>query len=185
MDAFESVVAALLERKGYWTRTSIKVELTKEEKRRISKPSSPRWELDVIAYKGQTNELLVVECKSFLDSPGVRLSGFDGSNLEEAKRYKLFNDIVLRKVVFNRLSAQLVDAGFCASAPKIQLCLAAGKIYRDSEPLHRLFRKNRWLLWDVDWLRKELKTLSKSGYENAVVSIVSKILQREEFVDET
>ena len=34
MDSFEQVVAAILEPKGYWTRTSVKVALGKEDKRR-------------------------------------------------------------------------------------------------------------------------------------------------------
>jgi hypothetical protein len=51
MDSFEQVVAEILWREGYWVRTSVKVELTKEEKREIDLPSSPRWELDVVAYK--------------------------------------------------------------------------------------------------------------------------------------
>ncbi|MFN0156735.1 MAG: hypothetical protein ACKVRP_01530 [Bacteroidota bacterium] len=72
MDAFESVVAAILQRQGYWTLTSVKVELTKEEKREIGRHSSPRWELDVVAYRGSDNELRVVECKSFLDSGRIR-----------------------------------------------------------------------------------------------------------------
>ena len=63
MDSFELVVASILEREGYWVRASYKVELTKEEKRSIGKPSAPRWEIDVLAYKASTNELLVVECK--------------------------------------------------------------------------------------------------------------------------
>ncbi len=71
MNAFESLVEMLLRRQGYWTRTCFKVELTADEKRAIGKHSSPRWELDVVAYKGQTNEVLAVECKSFLDSRGV------------------------------------------------------------------------------------------------------------------
>ena len=32
MDSFETVVAAILQRKGYWTQTSVKVDLTKAEK---------------------------------------------------------------------------------------------------------------------------------------------------------
>lgn len=38
MDAFEAVIAAVLQRQGFWTLTSAKVELTKEEKREIGKP---------------------------------------------------------------------------------------------------------------------------------------------------
>ena len=67
MDAFESLVSLLLRRDGYWTATSVKVELTKMQKRAIGRPSSPRWEIDLVAYKPATNELLAVECKSFLD----------------------------------------------------------------------------------------------------------------------
>ena len=81
MDAFETVVASILQRQGYWTLTSVKVELTKAEKVKIGRHSSPRWELDVVAYRGKGNEVLAVECKSFLDSPGVECSAFDGSNV--------------------------------------------------------------------------------------------------------
>jgi hypothetical protein len=178
MDAFESVVAALLERKGYWTRTSVKVDLTKEEKVEIGKPSSPRWEIDVLAYQANTNSLLVVECKSYLNSYGVRLSAFDGSSDLHASRFKLFNSRELRKVVFRRLSKQLVDSGFCPSAPKIKLCLVAGRIYQDVEPIRQHFKKNGWELWDAEWLKNELEVLSRSGYDNTVVAIVSKLLLR-------
>src|SRR5258708_36327349 len=96
MDAFEQVVGEILWREGYSVRTSVKVELTKEEKRAIDLPSSPRWELDVVAYKASENHMLVVECKSYLDSPGVKLHGFDGSNEKAASRFKLFNKPKLR-----------------------------------------------------------------------------------------
>ena len=90
MNAFETVVASILQRQGYWTLTSAKVELTKDEKREIGRHSSPRWELDVVAYRGKDNHLLVVECTSFLDSPGVECGAFDGSNTKAEKKYKLF-----------------------------------------------------------------------------------------------
>ena len=51
MDSFEAVVAAILNRQGYWTQTCVKVELTKSEKVEIGRHSSPRWELDVVAYE--------------------------------------------------------------------------------------------------------------------------------------
>ena len=71
MDAFESIVKTIFESERYWVHSSYKVYLTKEEKREIDKPSSPRREIDLLAYRGSTNEILAVECKSFLDSPGV------------------------------------------------------------------------------------------------------------------
>lgn len=181
MDSFETLVGSLLEKDGYWVRTSVKVELTAEEKRKIGRPSSPRWELDLVAYKAKSNELLVVECKSFLDSPGVRARGLDGTDANEAKRYKLFNDNVLRKTVLGRLIKQLVASGSCASSPAAKLCLAAGKVASetDRDKIKTLFERNGWGFFDDSWLRDKLLAVSNSGYENEVASVVAKILLRE------
>lgn len=180
MNAFESLVAMLLRRDGYWVQPSFKVELTKEEKRRIGRPSSPRWELDLIAYKGKGNELLVVECKSYLDSPGVRFKGVDGSDAKHAVRYKLFNEDTLRKIVLDRLVTQLVGSGACADSPSVRLCLAAGKIATkdDRSKLRKHFERKRWLLFDDEWLHDRLETVSESGYEDEIATIVAKLLMR-------
>jgi len=182
MDAFETVVASILQRRGYWTMTSVKVDLTKEEKRRIGRHSSPRWELDVVAYKGSDNEIRIIECKSFLDSGGVHCSAFNGKNPSFEKRFKLFSDANLRKVVFARLKRQLVDAGFCSKRPRITLCLAAGKIRGDTaerEWLQRYFDRKGWILIGPDEIRDSLKELRNSGYENNVAAVVAKLLLRE------
>jgi hypothetical protein len=97
------LVSEILWMDGYWVRTSVKVELTKDEKIQIGRPSSPRWELDVVAYSGRENLLKIVECKSHLDSRGVALRAFDGSDDKSAERFKLFADEQLRTVVFERL----------------------------------------------------------------------------------
>lgn len=179
MDAFETVIASILERQGYWTLTSVKVDLTKAEKRAIGRPSSPRWELDVVAYRGRDNDLRVVECKSFLDSPGVDCASFDGTNPAAAKRYKLFCDTTLRRVVLRRLERQLVTAGFCAKNPKVTLCLAAGKIRGDEERLRTHFDRRGWILLGPELIREELRTLRDSGYENSVAAVVTKLLLRD------
>lgn len=179
MDSFEHVVSSLLQRKGYWTRTSVKVDLTKEEKRAIGRPSSPRWELDVVAYKARTNHVYVIECKSYIDSYGVRLSAFDGSSKQQANRFKLFNESTLREVVLNRLVLQMTERGFCRPNPSVTLCLVAGNIYNQRDEIAAIFDERGWLLWDAEWLREELTTLAKSGYENSVEAIVSKLLLRE------
>lgn len=178
MESFESLIVTILEREGYWVRPGFKVELTKEEKRAIGKPSSPRWELDLIAYKGSDNEILVVECKSYLDSPGVIYQSLVGSKY--AERYKLFNDVRLRKVVFSRLKKQLAKAGSCAPRPKTRLCLAAGKIAsaQDRRLLRKHFATRGWLLWDDEWLREALKRVAESGYDNQVAAVVAKLLLR-------
>lgn len=178
MDSFEQVVAAILERKGYWTRTSLKVTLDKEEKRRIGRFSSPRWELDIVGYQGHENHLLVLECKSFLDSYGVRAATFAGGNPKDEKRYKLFFEDTLREVVLGRLVKQLVDEGFCAPKPRLTLGLAAGKVYGDEGWLRAYFKKRRWDLWTPSTIRSELAALRDSKYENTVAAVVAKILLR-------
>ena len=105
MDAFESLIETLLNREGYWTDSNLKVELEKAEKRKIGRPSSPRWELDVVGYQGNSNELLVVECKSYLDSRGVL---FRNGKFSNPSRYKLFTERTTREVVLGRLEEQLV-----------------------------------------------------------------------------
>ena len=179
MDAFESVISSLLHQDGYWTFTGFKVKLTKAEKLKIGKPSCPRWELDLLGYKGSTNELLVVECKSYLDSRGVTTAPFIQSG-DKKTRYKLFCDSALRKVVFGRLEAQLVTAGFCRPKPKMTLALAAGKIAssKEREQLHALFEERGWRLFDAEWIRERLVTAADGGYENAVAPVTAKLLLR-------
>jgi hypothetical protein len=178
MDAFEAVIASILQRQGYWTQTSVKVELTRAEKAEFGRLSSPRWELDVVGYRGASNELRVVECKSYLDSPGVHCSAFDGSNPKAAKRYKLFCEPKLREVVLRRLTEQLVSSGFCRKAPDVTLCLAAGKIKGDEAPIREHFEKNGWTFYGPEEIRRELQALRNSGYENSVAAVVTKILLR-------
>ena len=125
MDAFERVIEQLLRRQGYWTATSYKVELTRDDKAVIKKPSSPRWEIDIVAFKAAKNEVLAIECKSFFDSRGVM---FVDGRLDPEERYKLFSDDALREVVLNRLAEQLLQRGACETRPKPVLALAAGKL---------------------------------------------------------
>ncbi len=148
---------------------------------RINRPSSPRWELDVIAYKPAQNELLIVECKSYLDSPGVRASGFDRRNSQGIDRFKLFNEPILRETVFNRLLIQLKTTGLCVADPMVTLCLACGNFAtpKDQEIVREHFEKMGWQLFEPVWIVDRLKAISKSGYENAMAAIVTKLLLRE------
>jgi hypothetical protein len=177
MDAFESLIAMLLRHDGYWTNASLKVELTKAEKRQIELPSSPRWEIDLVAYKGSTNELLAVECKSYLDSRGVV---FKNGEFESPKRYKLFTNATLRKVVLSRLVQQLTATGACAPKPTVTLCLAVGKIASgtDAEGLDARFKSEGWRLFTDVWIRDRLLKASGQGYENDIAFVVSKLLLR-------
>jgi hypothetical protein len=180
VDAFEQLVSEILWMSGFWVRTSVKVELTKEEKRLIGRHSSPRWELDIVGYSARENVLRVVECKSYMDSTGVRATAFDGSNEEHSKRYKLFNEPELRRVVFNRLCLQFTESGACREAPQVRLALACGKIRNeaDRKAIRAHFEAQGWDLWDEPWLRDHLKRMSEQGYENQVSAVVAKLLLR-------
>ena len=178
MDAFETVIASIHQRQGFWTQTSVKVELTKAEKRAIGRQSAPRWELDVVAYRGKTNELRVIECKSYIDSLGVQVATFQGRIKANQARYKLFFEPTLRKVVLGRLKRQFIKAGFCAKNPKVTLCLAAGKIRGDEAWLAAHFAKRGWRLLGPGEIKKELAALQESGYENDVAAVVTKLLLR-------
>jgi hypothetical protein len=178
VDAFESLVGTLLEHHGFWIRPSFKVELTAAEKQAIDRPSSPRWELDLVAYRASTNDVLMIECKSYLDSSGVRIGALNGDEGGFAKRFKLFNDAALLRVVRRRLVLQLVDGGFCRRRPKVTLCLAAARIVNEVHraALKRLFRRKRWLLLDDGWLKGSLMMVAAGGYQNDIASVVAKLL---------
>ena len=166
-----------MERRGYWTQTSVKVELTKVEKRRIgafvATVGTRRG-----CVQGQSNELLIVECKSFLDSTGVGCEVFQGKNHEGRKRYQLFFEPTLRRVVLNRLVKQLVQAGSCRRRPSIVLGLAAGNVKGDEAWLAGHFEEKKWQFFGPTTLHDELELLQNSQYENSVAAVVTKILLR-------
>jgi hypothetical protein len=182
MDSFEQVVSEILWRQGYWVQRNVKVELSADEKKKIGRHSSPRWDIDVVAYRGGDNTLRVVECKSYLDSVGVRFSAFDESHIRyatDSKLYKLFSEPETRQVVFDCLRRQLAKSGACLSDAKVKLSLVCGKVKKgDHEKLRSHFQENDWDLWDEAWLRKGLAELAAGGYENQVSAIVAKLLLR-------
>lgn len=175
MDAFEQVIEQIIHHDGYWTRTSLKVELTKAEKRQIGRPSSPRWELDVVGYNAARNEILVVECKSYLNSPGVHIDDLTPGG-KNSNRYKLFNDAKLRNVVFKRLAIQLTQEGLCAPNPTVKLALAAGNVGKGRAEIPALFEKIGFTWFGPEWIVERLNKISKTGYDNEVASVVSKLL---------
>src|SRR4051794_16916277 len=180
MDAFEQIAARLFEVQGYWTRIGYAVELTKAQKVAVGQPSLPRPQLDVIAYKPTTNELLVIECKSYLDSPGVRHAGFHGNENAKKDVYKLFNRARLRDVVLPCLVAQLRREGLINGPdPIVKLVLVAGKVYSKDEPkLRSLFEERGWTFVSPAEVAAGLRAFAERRYENDVVTFVTKMIER-------
>jgi hypothetical protein len=177
MDAFEDLTARLLWREGYWTRQSYKVDITKADKVALGKYSMPRPEIDIVAYRPASNTIAWVECKSYLDSTGVHISAFDGTNPNFARRFRLFTDPMFRSVVTERLVEQLVAAGLIRPGPVVEYWLVAGRIAgacQETVPAH--FAANGWTLRDRSWIRAGLQSISKEGYEDDVVTMAAKLL---------
>jgi len=64
MNAFENIVRMFLEGKGYWVRQSVKVHISKEDKKALRLDTMPRPEIDLVALNVKESELLLVEVKS-------------------------------------------------------------------------------------------------------------------------
>ncbi len=161
MDYFESIIKTLLEHDGYWVRSSFKVNLTKAEKRYIGKPSIPRPEIDLLAYKPSDNQLLVLEAKSFLDSLGVQLKDLKESFPIPEGRYKLFTCDKYRETIISRLIKDLLELGMIKSNPKVRLGLVAGKIRQNKTvEFQKYMEKRGWFFWSPSIIRPIFDTLT-------------------------
>ena len=177
MDAFEQLAADIFANDGYWVRTSVKVALTREDKAAIARPSSPRWEIDLVAYSARDNQLLLLECKSYLDSGGVHFADL----LPDAKlkgHYKLFHDDALRATVFARLRTEFIEAGRCSADVRTAFGLVYGHASgHNARQLIEHFAAKGWRLFGPDWLVEGLDRLANGGYENSSSAIVAKLLR--------
>jgi hypothetical protein len=176
MDAFEELVAEVLRADGYWVHQGYKINLSVEDKRALGNPSMPRPEIDLVAYKAGTGELLSLECKSYFDSGGVHARDLLPGG-KHAQRYKMFVNAELREMVLTRLVEQLVASGAVAGTPVPKL----GMIYGFATPsnttiLAEHFAENGWGLYGPDWLRDHLQKMALRSYDNQVASVVAKLL---------
>jgi hypothetical protein len=178
MDAFEQLAADIFWSEGYWVRTGVKVELTRDDKIRIGRHSSPRWEIDLVAYHSVRNEILALECKSYLDSGGVHAAHFEPGS-RYAHRYKLFHDEILRETVLSRLKQQCLERQLCPADATIRLGLVhAHATEHNTALLEAIFQNGGWLLYGPGWLNRHLEKMAAGSYENSTAAIVTKLLLR-------
>lgn len=160
MNAFEEIVSLFLEVKGYWVRQSVKVDISKEDKKYIGKFSMPRPEVDLVALSVRENELLLIDAK-------------------DAKRYKLFTDTKLREIVTRQLQDEYLKRGLIKQDTKINYALAAGHIFRGDEPkIAEYFSAKGWELFTPKQISEEIRQLSQKGWEDNLVTMTAKLIQR-------
>lgn len=180
MDAFESIVAKILNHQGFWTKLSYKINLTKEDKRKIGLPSMPRPEIDILGFDAGENCLYWVECKSYLDSRGVTLKALAGKDDVLSSRYRIFTNHEYRAFVETVLLRQAEIQGICGTKPTLKYCLATGKIATntDREGIKSLFISKGWILYDEYWVKEGLDHFANRDYENDEAVITAKIYSR-------
>ncbi len=177
MQVFETIVANLLQREGWWTRSPYWVPLTAKEALKIERPTMRRWELDIVAYRPGKNLIRVVECKAYMHKGGVKLDSFAEHNRNN-KRYKLFVEKRLRPVVFQALRRDLTRLGLIPKQkPMIEIWLAAAQLYQCNEKqlAERLCALDA-SLYGPSWIKNRLAETKDSPYENDVVTTAVKLL---------
>lgn len=125
-------------------------------------------------YKPGTNHLLLIECKSYLDSLGVKWEAFDQPKSAYAERFKLFHNKALFDAVKKQILNQLTKEGMLVGkSTAVNLGLVAGKIYgADEIRLREFFAKRKWILISPSELAKRLRDFADRGYDNDVATIV-------------
>ena len=179
MDYFENIVMKIIESDNKWVRQNVKVNLTKEEKRRIGKPSIPRPDIDIVSYQVSNNIIEIWEVKSFLDSPGVKFSEINMQYDVPEGRYKILTSHKYRDIVINRLIIDWSREGLILPNPTVKIGLAAGKInIKDDIKIINYFKNRSWLLLKPENIFQGLKKLENQSYENDPYIIASKIIFR-------
>lgn len=179
MDYFENIVKKIIEEEGYWVQQSVKVNLSKEEKKSIGKHTIPRPEIDLVGYNAAKNELLIIEAKSYMDSVGVDYQDIKKKQDVPDGRYKLFTCENYRNIVFNKLIQEFIEKGLVCKNPTIIFGLAVGKIKnKTEEDLQALFTEHNWKLYTPTKIANSILKLSDLAYENDPYVIASKLISR-------
>ena len=179
MESFEEIVKVLFEEDNYWVRQSEKINLTKEEKKKTGKPSIPRPEIDLVALNQSENHILVLEVKSFFDSPGVRLSELDIEYNKATGKYKLFTNKNYWTIVLSRLKKDFIKQGMADKKTRFTLGLVAGNVYQNkTEEIRKLFNEKGWFFLGPDEIKDRVLALAKKGYQNSPIFMTAKILIR-------
>ncbi len=171
-EAFEEIVAVLLEADGYWVKRNVKFRMPASSDLRLEPLSI---ELDVVALRPtDPSEVLIVECKAYARSGGVDWTTFGLPRNGSARqhRYKLFWDVVRR----DRIVTYLKNATITPDIPHI-FCLASAATAAGSHtPILNYLTENGMRFFDQRWVKDRLERLGANDvYQNCVVSTLASI----------
>lgn len=139
----------------------------------------PTPEIDLVAFKMGENELLLIEAKSFLDSPGVFYEAIAGAEDKGAKRYKLFTNDTYREKVTNQLKKQFLVQGLIDSKTRVNYALAAGHFHSgDEQSIIEHFSNRKWKVFTPVHIKEYLKQLASKGWEDDLVTMTVKLLKK-------
>ena len=177
MDSFEEIISELLEEDRFWIKKSVRINITKEEKKELNKSSRPRPEIDLVAYDSQKNELILIEVKSFLDSTGVKKEDVIQSYDYPEGRYKILTCALYQEILSKRLKQEWLDRGLINQNTSIRFGLIAGNIHKgDEADLKNHADQNNWFFWEPREIENRIKALAEKGYENTSINdILSRI----------
>ncbi|WP_310384775.1 hypothetical protein [Roseateles sp.] len=151
IDKFDNIVTTLLEEEGFWVRHKFKVSVSLEEKKQIGKQSAPKPEIDMLAFNMGTNEVMALDVKAYLDSPGAKLSLLQEEHDVPAGRFKLFTSERYRSLVLARLLQDLIALGMANLETKVRLGMIAGKVNQgQSEAIRAHMLEHDWLFWSPE-----------------------------------
>jgi hypothetical protein len=178
MDAFEHIVGLYLQEKNYWTRHSVKVELTKAEKAKIDLPTIPRPEIDLVAYNPVSDTLVLIEAKSYLNSSGVTIGGLSGTDSRTKDRYRLLNNKTYQKVVTDRLVENFVKNKIIKKSTKVKYALAAGHVQPKSLlAVSKYLKNNDYLYFDPIDIKQTIKNLAQRGWDDNIITVTAKLTE--------
>lgn len=176
MDAFEHIVGLYLQEKNYWTRHSVKVDLTKEDKEKIGLPTIPRPEIDIVAYNPVSDVLVLIEAKSYINSTGVTIGGLSGTDIKTKDRYRILNNKTYQKVVTERLVESFIQNKIIKKTTKIKYALAAGNVQGKSQTAVADFLKEKgYLYFDPDDIKQTIKNLAEKGWDDNIITVTAKL----------
>lgn len=178
LESFEHIVGVFLEQQEYWVRHSVKIELSKEERKKLGKKmiNTPRPEIDIVAYQPEEDELILIEVKSFLDSDGVKINDLSGKKSREKKRYKLLNDKKYQKLITDSLTRQFLKKRLIKESTKIKYGLAAGKVQPKSESkITDWLNHNGYKYFSPEKIKNTIRNLAHAGWLDDIVTMTAKL----------